>query len=204
MAASRLRCFRRLSIAFALGAVITGDAVVVAQTPTYPDDGRTPTADELRSWDIAVGPSGKELPPGSGDALQGAVLYFSKRCTFCHGQSLEGTQYGPRLAGGQGTLGTASPVRTVGSYWAFATTLWDYINRGMPRAPLKEGSLTANEVYALTAFLLYRNGIIGVDDSMDARSLPKVRMPNRDGFLPATPDWKWYQRSCRAGNCRPQ
>lgn len=203
MEASKLRCSRRLSIAVMAVAVATGGAVVHGQTPTYPGVGRTPTADEIRKWDIAVGPSGKELPPGSGTALQGAVLYFSKRCIACHGQSLEGTQYGPRLAGGQGTLATAVPVRTVGSYWAFATTLWDYINRAMPRTPLQEGSLSANEVYALTAFLLYRNGIVGVDQTMDAGSLPNVRMPNRDGFLPALPDWQWYRRSCRGGNCRP-
>jgi cytochrome c len=95
-------------------------------------------------------------------------------------------------------------VRTVGSFWAFATTLWDYINRAMPRAPFKEGSLTANEVYALSAFVLNRNGIIGEGDVMDARTVPQVRMPNRDGFVPPKPDWIWYERSCRFGRCDPR
>lgn len=105
--------------------------------------------------------------------------------------------------GGKGTLTTPAPVRTIGSYWAFATTLWDYINRAMPRSPFQEGSLSANEVYALTAFLLYKNDIIQVTDVIDARSLPKVQMPNRNGYFPPRPDWKWYQRACRLGDCRP-
>ena len=121
----------------------------------------------------------------------------------CHGASLDGTRFGPRLVGGRARSRRAEPVTTVGSFWAFATTVWDYINRAMPRSPFPEGSLSPNEVYALTAFLLYRNEIIGLHDVIDAGSLPKVRMPNRDGFVPAQPDWEWYLRYCRAGNCRP-
>ena len=174
-----------------------------AQTRTYAGIGRTPTAAEIRAWDIAVGPSGKELPSGSGTAHAGAAIYTA-RCAVCHGPALEGTKYGPPLIGSRATLATSHPVRTVGSFWAFATTLWDYINRAMPRAPFKEGSLTPNEVYALTAFVLNKNGIIGSTDVMDARTVPQVRMPNRDGFVPAKPDWTWYQRSCRFGRCNPR
>lgn len=184
-----------------LAVLITGTAV--AQGRAYPDVGTTPTADEIRRWDIAVGPAGRELPPGSGNVMQGTFLYVSKRCMVCHGAALEGTQYGPRLVGGSGTLATPAPVRTVGSYWPFATTLWDYINRAMPRSPFQEGSLTPNEVYALTAFILYKNEIITIDETMDAKTLPAIRMPNRDGFLPAHPDWGWYERTCRFGKCRP-
>jgi cytochrome c len=91
--------------------------------------------------------------------------------------------------GGQGTLNTDRPVRTVGSYWPFATTVWDYIHRAMPVD--SPGSLTPDQVYALTAFLLFRNGIIQETTVMDRESLPKVRMPNRDGFVPdPRPDWK--------------
>jgi cytochrome c len=134
-----------------------------------------------------VGPQGKELPPGRGTAREGASIYAQK-CAACHGAT--GTE-GPadRLVGGQGTLAGDRPVRTVGSYWPYATTVWDYINRAMPVN--NPGSLTPNEVYALTAFILSRNGIVQETEVMDRESLPKVRMPNRDGFVPdARPDWK--------------
>ena len=186
-----MRCSVEIVVAAAL--VITTSVSAAAQTRMYPDIGRTPTAGEIRTWDIAVGPAGKELPPGSGNVPQGAFLYLAKGCTVCHGPALEGTQYGPRLVGGSGTLNTSQPVRTVGSYWPFATTLWDYINRAMPRSPYKEGSLTPDEVYSLTALILYENDIIGIDDVLDAGTLPKIRMPNRDGFVPAPPDWDSYR-----------
>ena len=94
-------------------------------------------------------------------------------------------------------------MRTVGSFWAYATTLWDYMNRAMPRTPFKEGSLTPNEVYALTAFVLFKNGIVAEDLVLDQATLPRVEMPNRDGFFPAKPDWPWYQSSCPLGRCQP-
>jgi mono/diheme cytochrome c family protein len=174
-----------------------------SQADPYSGIGRTPAATDVRAWDIAIGPSGKELPAGAGTARDGAPIYQTK-CAVCHGPALEGTKYGPPLIGSRTTLATSRPVRTVGSFWAFATTLWDYINRAMPRAPFKEGSLTANEVYALSAFVLNRNGIIGEGDVMDARTVPQVRMPNRDGFVPPKPDWIWYERSCRFGRCDPR
>ena len=161
-------------------------AAAQAQSPTY-GVGRTPSAEAIRAWDIAIGPEGKELPPGRGTAKEGATIY-AERCAACHGQT--GTE-GPfnRLVGGQGTLNTNRPVKTVGSYWPFTTTIWDYINRAMPVD--NPGSLAPDQVYALTAFLLYRNSIIQETDVMDAASLPKVRMPNRNGFVPdPRPDWK--------------
>ena len=171
----------------------------LAQTPGYQNVGRTPTDQEIRAWDIAVGPSGKELPPGSGSAREGAEVYTQK-CAACHGVNLEGKPgLGPALAGGKGTLATLKPVRTVGSYWAFATTLWDFINRAMPRR--QEGSLTPNEVYAVTALVLFRNQIVKQDEVLDARSLPQVQMPNRNGYYPARPDYRWYQTNCRLGKC---
>jgi len=186
-----------MAVAIALAA----STPAFAQTPTYPNMGRSPTAEEIGKWDIAIGPSGKELPQGRGTAIEGTVVYYARRCIVCHGPALEGTQYGPRLAGG-----TSEPARTktIGSYWPFATTLWDYINRAMPRTPYPEGSLTANEVYALTAFVLYKNDVIRAGDVVDERSLPAIRMPNRDGFFPKEPDWTWYQRECRLGRCRPR
>lgn len=171
-----------------------------AQTPDYSNVGRTPTAEEIRSWDIAISLDGKELPPGSGTAKEGAALY-SQKCVACHGQTLEGSAFGPRLMGGKGSLTTPRPLRTVGAYWPFATSLWDYINRAMPRN--KEGSLSPSEVYALTAFLLYKNDIVKESDSIDAKSLPKIQMPNRNGFIPVKiediADVK--KRGCRLGIC---
>ena len=143
----------------------------LAQSPTY-HQGRTPRAEEIRAWDISIAPAGKELPPGSGTAKEGAKIY-AQRCAQCHGPNgeggpaipaatLPGLGMGPAaflpLVGGKGTLTTPNPVITIGSYWPFATTIWDYINRAMP--PKKEGSLSADEVYALTAVLLYWNAII--------------------------------------------
>ncbi len=196
---SRTRCSREIVIAAALALVTAVSAI--GQTRRYPEIGRSPSADEVKRWDIAIGPTGTELPPGSGNVPQGTFLYLSKRCIVCHGPALEGTKYGPRLAGGQGTLATSEPIRTVGSYWPFATTFWDYINRAMPRTPYQEGPLTPDEVYSLTAFVLYKNGIIAVGDTVDAVTLPGIRMPNRDGFVPQYPDWKWYDHSCRFGKC---
>ena len=172
----------------------------IAQTPSYSNVGRTPTAEEIRALDIAVGPSGKELPAGSGTAKQGAAIYTSK-CASCHMPNLEGSKNGPALAGGKGTLNTMNPVRTVGSFWAYATTLYDFINRAMPKGA--EGSLTPNEVYSLCAYILFRNDIAKESELMDAKSLPKVRMPNRDGFFPAPwPSYKDYNTFCPAGTCR--
>lgn len=158
-----------------------------AQSAQYTGIGRTPSAAEIREWDISVGPSGKELPPGRGTAKQGAPIYASK-CAGCHGADLSGGN-GPRLRGGEGTMTTMQAQRTVGSYWGFATTVWDFISRDMPPTTVR-GTLTPDEVYALTAFLLFKNGIIQESEVIDAQSLPKVKMPNRNGFVPLNPEYK--------------
>lgn len=158
---------------------------LAAQTTPSIDLGRPATAEEIQAWDIAVGPDGENLPPGRGTAKDGAAI-FARKCAACHGPNGEGASE-KALVGGQGTLATLSPRKTIGSYWPFAPIVWDYINRAMPR--FQEGSLTPDEVYSLTAFLLFKNGIIGENEVMDAKSLPKVQMPNRDGFLPAKPEW---------------
>lgn len=157
-----------------------------AQSPTY-GVGRAPAADEIRAWDSAIGPEGRELPPGSGTAAAGREIYAT-RCASCHGPT---GKEGPFdvLVGGQGTLHTGKPLKTVGSYWPYATTVWDYINRAMPSD--RPGTLNADEVYALTGYVLLLNGIVGESDSMNARTLPQLRMPNRNGFIPdQRPDWK--------------
>ncbi|HKR79066.1 MAG TPA: cytochrome c [Nitrospira sp.] len=144
------------------------------------DLGHEAAVEEITLWNIDIGPNGEGLPPGRGTVPQGATIYAAK-CAKCHGPS--GTE-GPmdRLVGGRQTLATASPLKTVGSYWPYATTLYDYIHRAMPfDAPQ---SLTAEEVYAVTAWLLHQNGIVAEDAVMDARTLPAVEMPNRHGFVP--------------------
>lgn len=142
--------------------------------------GETPTAATIAALDIAIGPRGEELPPGTGSVAEGAKLY-AERCAMCHGASgREGPD--PVLVGGRGTLSDPQPLLTIGSYWAYATTLYDYIARAMPFfAP---GSLAPNEIYALCAYLLNANGIIADDAVMDRVSLPAVQMPNRNGFVP--------------------
>lgn len=192
-----MRCLINL---IAIGLLLAVAAAARAQAPDYSNIGRTPSAEEIRAWDIAVSPEGKELPPGRGTAQEDAAI-FAQKCVVCHGQDLQGSPLGTALVGGKGTLATTHPMKTVGSYWAFATTVWDYIHRAMPR--YQEGTLSADEVYALTAFILYKNDIIKEGDVMDAKSLPKVQMPNRNGFIPARiEDIRDYKkRGCRLGTC---
>lgn len=140
--------------------------------------GRAATAREIAGWNIDVRPDGRGLPPGSGTAAAGKPLY-EQHCAACHGMKGEGKP-ADALVGGRGTLSTDRPLMTVGSFWPYATTLYDYINRAMPfNAPQ---SLKAEEVYAISAYVLYLNGIVGEKESMDATTLPRVQMPNRRGF----------------------
>jgi mono/diheme cytochrome c family protein len=153
--------------------------------PAQPGPGLgTPiSAEDLAPWDISVQPDGSGLPPGSGSASTGAELY-AVHCVACHGAGGVG-QPNDRLVGGQGTLMQLQQVRTIGSFWPYASTVFDYIRRAMPfHAPQ---SLTNDQVYALTAYLLAENGIIDKNATLDARSLARVRMPNRDGFILAYP-----------------
>ena len=149
-----------------------------AQSPRF-GVGRPPTPEEIRGLGSAIAPDGTGLPEGSGTVAAGRAV-FAARCARCHGPAGEG-DVGARLVGGQGTLATPRPLKTVGSFWPYSTTLWDYINRAMPFD--QPGLLTAPEVYAAVAYVLNLNGIIAEDSVMDAVSLPKVRMPNRDGFV---------------------
>jgi S-disulfanyl-L-cysteine oxidoreductase SoxD len=149
-----------------------------AQLPTY-GLGRTPTVEEIKAWDVTIPSDGQGLPPGSGTVALGEPIYAT-RCAACHGERGQNPKY-DRLVGGQGTLKTDAPVLTIGSFWPYATTLWSYIRRSQPID--EPGSLTPDQVYALTAYLLHLNGIIGEHEVIDARTLPAVRLPNRDGFV---------------------
>ncbi len=161
----------------ALGVVSFGRS---AEDGTEYGLGRPATDEEIRAWNIDVVPNGEGLPPGKGTVKQGAQV-FATKCAACHGAT--GTE-GPkdRLVGGQNTLTTAKPARTIGSYWPYATTLYDYIHRAMPfNAPQ---SLTSDETYSVIAWLLFQNQVIAEDAVIDAQTLPKVQMPNRNGFIP--------------------
>ena len=194
--------FSNLSLACA-GSLLLFAGAAVAQTPDYKNIGRAPSQQEIEAWDISIGPDGKGLPPGQGSATDGAPI-FAAKCAVCHGDQGQGGKIGPRVVGGIAdteTLTTLKPVRSVGGYWPYATSVWDFIRRAMPRD--QSGSLKPNEVYALTAFILWKSGIIQEGDVLNAQTLPKVQMPNRNGFVPAKfadiPDEK--KRGCTEGRC---
>lgn len=172
---------RALSITF----VLVMGVPALAQGPTY-GLGRTPTAEEIRVRDISIGPTGQELPPGKGSAKEGAIVY-RRGCAGCHGPTaIDGTA--PNLKSKDPTnpdvwaRGRILPLRA-----PFATTVWDYINRGMPLN--REGTLKPDEVYALTAYLLFINGVIPEDQVLDQQNLAAVKMPLGDNYAPL-PDWK--------------
>jgi mono/diheme cytochrome c family protein len=148
--------------------------------------GKPAGEDKIKAMDITVFPDGRGLPAGSGTAAKGKDI-FKEKCAVCHNDQAQGRegQY-PSLVGGKGTINTPKPVKTVGSYWPYATTVFDYVRRAMPWD--KPKSLTDEEVYAVAAYVLSLNGVIGQDEVLDAQSLPKVKMPNRDGFT-AFPRW---------------
>ena len=152
-----------------------------AQGPKY-KVGRPATPEDIRATDQFVAPDGAGLPPGRGTAAEGRDIY-SRRCARCHGAQGQGDQEGP-LVGGKGSLKSAKPLRTVGSFWPYATTIYDYVHRAMPFD--NPGLLDANQTYSVVALILHMNGIIGEKDEMNAQTLPKVRMPNRDGFVKDT------------------
>src|SRR5438309_8826032 len=198
MGVSAMRCSSLLSAFAVLG--LAACSAAFAQAPGYSNLGRAPSREEIQAWNQSSGPQGKELPPGSGTAKQGEEIFASK-CAACHGPAGEGSQMAPRLVGGRGALNTPTPSRTLANYWPFATTIWDYVNRAMP--PKQQGSLSASDVYALTAFILYKNEIITEGQVIDAKSLPKVKMPNRDGFVPGRLEdiHNLKARRCDAGHC---
>jgi S-disulfanyl-L-cysteine oxidoreductase SoxD len=156
-------------------------AAALLVLPAYASDfGRPASSDEIKLWDIDVQPDGKGLPDGSGTVAHGKEV-FAENCAACHGENGQGG-IKDRLVGGQGTLASDKPIKTVGSFWPYATTLFDYIHRAMPyQAP---GSLSVDDYYALTAYILSLNEIPPPDGKLDKETLPKVRMPNRDGFIP--------------------
>lgn len=144
--------------------------------------GSTPTATEIAAIDIDAMPDGRGLPAGSGSVKAGETVYM-ERCAACHGENLEGVKGtgGAALIGGRGSIGTPKTKKTVESYWPYASTLFDYVRRAMPFN--EPGSLTTDEVYAVSAFVLAKGKIVAEDAVMNADTLAKVEMPNKDGFI---------------------
>ena len=160
--------------------VLLSVGLAMAQSPKY-KVGNAATAGDIAQRDHFVSPDGKGLPAGTGTASEGKLVY-DRRCATCHGAEGKGKEE-VALVGGQGTLATPKPLKTVGSYWPYSTTLFDYIRRAMPYVAPQ--SLTPDEIYSVSAYILFLNGVIGETDEMNATTLPRVKMPNRDNFVSA-------------------
>lgn len=173
----RLSSHRPLTVGAIAIFVLIGRSAMTEDGRSF-DIGQPVSESELRRWNIDVGADGAGLPPGQGSVEAGRAIYEAK-CLACHGVEGKG-QPMDQLAGGQGTLTSAKPVKTIGSYWPYATTVFDYVRRAMPLD--RPQSLSADEAYALTAYLLNVNGIVDSRAIMNAQTLPKVRMPNRAAF----------------------
>jgi cytochrome c len=173
-------------MSLARAAIAAAICVAAGAALAAPDLGRVATEEEVAAWDISIAPDGAGLPPGAGTARDGKVVY-DEHCAACHGQGLTGGEgLADPLVGGQDSLMTRQPVKTVGSFWPYATTLFDYVRRAMPYdAPM---SLSNDQVYAVSAYILAKNGIITETARMDAASLPKVEMPNATGFKSHWPE----------------
>ena len=162
-------------------ALALSSSVASAQAPNF---GTPITEADVRAWDISIMPDGSNLPPGSGTPEQGARI-FAAKCAVCHGENGKGGTNAALVGGMPLTNGIDTP-KTIANFWPYATTLFDFTRRAMPWQQPR--TLTDDEVYALTAYILSLNKIVGPNDVMNAQTLPKVRMPNRDGFIPRFPE----------------
>ena len=171
-------------IAAAVVALGCSAGAALAQSPGL---GKPLTETDIKQWDIAIMPDGSNLPPGSGTPAKGAKI-FAEKCSACHGDAGKGgvAPFYPALVGGQPLTNGIDTVKTIANYYAYPTTIFDYTRRAMPYNMPR--SLTDDEVYSLTAYILALNNFIGQDDVMDANTLPKVKMPNRDNFIMPYPD----------------
>ncbi len=188
----------KLAALLAIMALLGGVRVALAESGY--GLGRQATAEEIAGWDIDVRPDGQGLPAGRSTAAEGERIYL-ERCAACHGEFGEAVGRYPVLMGGEDSLSSDDPVKTVGSYWPYATTLWDYIYRAMPFGDAQ--SLTHDETYAITAYLLYLNDVIDEDFVVDQSSLALIEMPNRGGFVipdprPDTPTGEACMSDCKA------
>ena len=171
---------KQLAVIIGLAMSVGGSAIAA----DHPGLGKPVSEADLALWDISIGPDGKGLPPGSGTPALGARI-FAEKCAACHGEGGKGGRNN-ELVGGEPLNSRIEVTKTIANFWQHATTLFDYVRRAMPWPNPR--TLTDDEVYALTAYILALNSIIGEKDVMNAQTLPKVRMPNRDGFIIRFPD----------------
>jgi len=166
--------------------------------------GRPALPEEIAAWDVKIMPDGRGLPEGSGDVWTGDEV-FAENCAVCHGDFAEGVGNWPKLAGGWDTLDREDPLKTVGSYWPYLSTVWDYVNRSMPFGNAQ--SLSADEVYAITAYILYSNNLVDEDFTLSHENFTEVEMPNADGFIvddrAETEYPKWTGEPCME-NCKEE
>ena len=174
-------CTHRLFSVLLLTALAFASIAVLAQEPNL---GTPVSLDEVAAWDISILPDGTGLPPGNGTPVEGSRIY-SQKCALCHGENGTGGS-NAALVGGLPVTGGIDTRKTIANFWPHATTLFDFIRRAMPWQQPR--TLTDDEVYALTAYILALNEIIGENDAMNAATLPEVPMPNRDGFIVRFPD----------------
>ena len=163
--------------------LVAGLAVSATATAVWPGEyglGREALPEEIAAWDVKIMPDGRGLPEGSGDVWTGDEV-FAEHCAVCHGDFAEGIGNWPKLAGGQGTLDRKDPLKTVGSYWPHLSTVWDYVNRSMPFGNAQ--SLTPDDVYAITAYILYSNNLVEDDFVLSHENFAEFEMPNADGFI---------------------
>ena len=165
-------------LAFSLIMVTTVDTASASDRPF--NLGKIATAEEVSGWDIDVRPDGLGAPIGMGNVIDGEEIY-AERCAACHGDFGEAIDRWPALVGGEGTLDSHDPVKTTGSYWPYASTMYDYIYRAMPFGEAQ--SLTPDETYQIVAFLLYMNDIVEEDFELSHENISAIEMPNRDGFF---------------------
>ena len=174
------RLMRRF-VFIAAACFMVASAVAAADKSGYYGYGQLATPEQIAGWDIDVRPDGVGLPPGSGTVEDGETLY-EEQCAACHGSFGEGVGRFPSLAGGEGSLKDERPQKTVGSYWKYTSTLWDYIHRAMPFA--QPESLSDDEVYAVTAYVLYLNDLVEDDFELTRENLSSIRLPNEGSFIP--------------------
>jgi S-disulfanyl-L-cysteine oxidoreductase SoxD len=173
----------RTPLAFAAALVVAAGAAGAVDAPRF---GQPISPADLAPWDISIAPDGVGLPAGSGTPAEGAEVYTKYACALCHGEKGAGGPGGPLVGGGALSGGNTPPAKLIGNYWPYATTIFDFTRRAMPWQQPK--TLSDNEVYALTAYILALNKIIGENEVMNAETLPKVKMPNRDGFISRYPE----------------
>ena len=180
-------------------------ALTLVASPSFADTfglGRVALPEEIAAWDLDVRPDGTGLPVGSGDVLVGEEV-FADKCAACHGDFAEGVDNWPKLAGGKGTLNHDDPLKTVGSYWPYLSTTWDYVNRSMPFGDAQ--SLSPDEVYAIVAYIIYSNDLVDEGFVLSNETFADFELPNKDGFIIddrlATEHTKWVGEPCME-NCK--